>query len=73
MRSAPEKPDWLLQLEQNGGYIEIGILPHNEVSSTETSTKLTVTVNGDAKDVLGEKDSITSVSFFFSGLTGLIV
>jgi hypothetical protein len=60
MRNAPEKPGWLVQLEENGGYVEIGIVPRKNVPADE-SNKFNVSVNGDLKDVLGEKDSLSAI------------
>jgi hypothetical protein len=59
MRNAPEKPVWLVQLEESGEYVEIGIEPKKEKSVS--GTVVNVSVNGDVKDVLGEKESLGAI------------
>ncbi|PCH36426.1 hypothetical protein WOLCODRAFT_134238 [Wolfiporia cocos MD-104 SS10] len=57
-RSAPPKPQWLLEMEEGRAVLDIEIKP----ASGERSTKhATVSIGGTAVRVLGEKESLTSL------------
>jgi len=59
MRNAPEKPPWLIQLEESGAYVEIEIEPLK--SALNDNGGLNVTVDSEAKEVLGEKQSLSAI------------
>jgi len=59
MRNATEKPPWLIQLEESGAYVEIQIEPFK--SALNDNAGLNVTVDGETKEVLGEKQSLSAI------------
>ena len=63
-RSAPPKPQWLLDLEDGRASIEVHVRPVSAAASNPSpgaKKKLTVAVNGASVAVMSEKESLTAL------------
>ncbi|KAH9074795.1 hypothetical protein EDB83DRAFT_2353373 [Lactarius deliciosus] len=66
-RAPPPKPQWLLDLSEKGAVIEVEILPATQLVAagsgkrTKSDDGTTVTIDGVAVKVEGEKESLTSL------------
>lgn len=63
-RSAPPKPQWLLDLEEGRAFIDVRVRPTASSAGgtlPATKKKLTVAVNGTAVAVMSEKESLTAL------------
>lgn len=61
-RTAPAKPQWMLDLEDGRAVVDVQIRPAAASSESKTSSKLqSVVVDGNVVTVLSEKESLTSL------------
>ncbi|KAH9939103.1 uncharacterized protein BXZ73DRAFT_76238 [Epithele typhae] len=58
-RSAPPKPQWLLDLEEGRAIVDVSVRP--PLASSVKTSKLKVTLNGSLVTVMSEKESLTAI------------
>lgn len=64
MRSAPPKPQWLLEMEKEGGGIVVELVVHpaeTAVSERGMESNGSVLINGKEVPIIGEKESLTTL------------